>query len=94
MMAAMIKSPQSFHPPPGMGRLLVKRYDFDGLKYDAKNGGTESGKPVDWSKHLTWTIYYAPSNPSESNPISPATSIAIGCSCSASQTCPTARTTR
>jgi hypothetical protein len=35
-----------------------------------KDGWTEDGKPVDWSKHMTWTIYYVPSNPTDKSPIS------------------------
>jgi hypothetical protein len=70
MMAAMTKNPAAFNPPAGMGRLLVKKYDFDRLDHDSKNGWTEDGKPVDWSKHLTWSVYYAPSNPTDKAPIS------------------------
>jgi hypothetical protein len=70
MMKAMTKNPAAFTPPAGMGRLLVKRYDFDSLDHDSKDGWTEDGKPVDWSKHLTWSVYYAPSNPTDKAPIS------------------------
>jgi hypothetical protein len=69
-MKAMIKDPNRFNPPSGMGRLIIKKYDFDSLDHDAKDGWTENGKPVDWSKHLTWTVMYAPSNPADKNPIS------------------------
>jgi hypothetical protein len=70
MMAGMIKNPAAFNPPAGMGRLVIKKYDFDSLDHDSKNGWTEDGKPVDWSKHLTWTVFYAPSNPTDKAPIS------------------------
>jgi hypothetical protein len=70
LMKSMVKNPAAFNPPAGMGRLLVKKYDFDGLDHDAKDGWTEDGKPVDWSKHMTWTIYYVPSDPSDKTPIS------------------------
>jgi hypothetical protein len=70
LMKAMIKDPSRFNPPANMGRLIVKKYDFDSLDHDAKDGWTENGKPVDWSKHLTWSVYYVPSNPSDQNPIS------------------------
>lgn len=48
----------------------MKRYDFDGLKHDAKDKWTENGKPVDWSKHLTRTVFYAPNNPTSKQEIS------------------------
>lgn len=70
MMKAMTNNPAAFNPPVGMGRLLVKKYDFDHLDHDSKNGWTENGKPVDWSKHLTWSVYYVPSNPTDKAPIS------------------------
>jgi hypothetical protein len=70
MMKAMTKNPTAFNAPAGMGRLLVKKYDFDSLDHDSKNGWTENGKPVDWSKHLTWTVLYVPHNPADKAPIS------------------------
>ena len=69
MMKAMIKDPNRFNPPSGMGRLIIKKYDFDSLDHNAKDGWTENGKPVDWSKRLTWTVFYVPTNSSDSNPI-------------------------
>ncbi|MGA8500903.1 MAG: hypothetical protein WB683_05100 [Candidatus Sulfotelmatobacter sp.] len=60
LMKAMVANPAAFQPPAGMGRLITKHYDFDGLDHDSKNGWTENGKPVDWSKHLTWNVYYVP----------------------------------
>jgi hypothetical protein len=70
MMKNMIKNPAAFNPPTGMGRLVIKKYDFDRLDHDAKDGWTENGKQVDWSKHMTWTIFYVPSNASDKTPIS------------------------
>jgi hypothetical protein len=70
LMKAMVSDPNRFNPPPGMGRLIVKKYSFEGLDHDAKNGWTQDGKPVDWSKHLQWTVMYAPSNPTDKTPIS------------------------
>jgi hypothetical protein len=70
MMRAMTKNPDAFNPPAGMGRLVVKQYNFNGLDHDAKNGWTENGQPVDWSKHLTWTVYYSPSSSATKTDIS------------------------
>lgn len=70
MMRAMTKNPEAFNPPAGMGRLVLKQYNFDGLDHDAKNGWTENGQPVDWSKHLTWTVYYSPVNTASKTDIS------------------------
>ena len=69
MMRAMTKNPAAFTPPAGTGRLLVKKYDFDHLDHDSKNGWTEDGKPVDWSKHLTLSVFYVRSNPTDKSPI-------------------------
>ncbi len=66
----MVKNPSAFQPPSGMGRLLVKKYDFQDLDHDSKDGWTENGKPVDWSKRLTWTVYYVPSTSTSSNSVS------------------------
>lgn len=71
LMQAMIKDPARFQAPPGVGRLLVKNYDFNGLNHDSKGGWTEKdGSPVDWSKHLTWSVYWLPNTSSENKPIS------------------------
>ena len=71
LMNDMTRDPARFNPPAGVGRLLVKSYDFNGLTHDSKNGWTEKdGSPADWNKHLTWSIYYVPSNSTESKPIS------------------------
>jgi len=69
LMKQMAQNPARFNPPSGMGRLLVKQYDFDGLDHDSKNGWTEDGKPVDWSKHLKWSVYYVPQNSTDKNQI-------------------------
>jgi hypothetical protein len=70
LMKRMVQNPALFNPPAGTSRLLVKHYDFDGLDHDAKNGWTENGKPVDWSKHLQWDVYYVPQNSADKNEIS------------------------
>ena len=62
LMRDMVNNPQSFQAPSGHGRLLIKHFDFTGLDHDEKNGWTENGKPVDWSRHLQWDIYYVPLN--------------------------------
>jgi len=46
MMKAMTKNPVAFNPPAGVGRLIVKKYDFDNLDHDTKNGWTEDAKPA------------------------------------------------
>jgi len=63
LMRDMTNNPASFQAPQGYGRLLTKHLSFDGLDYDAKNGWTENGKPVDWSKHMQWDVYYVPLDP-------------------------------
>jgi len=60
LMKAMVANPAAFNAPDGMSRLITKHYSFDGLDHDSKNGWTEDGKPVDWSKHMTWNVYYVP----------------------------------
>jgi hypothetical protein len=69
LMRDMVNNPDSFKAPEGYGRLLVKHYDFDDLDHDSKDGWTENGKPVDWSKHMTWSIYYAPTNSTSNKPV-------------------------
>jgi hypothetical protein len=59
LMRDMTNNPTSFNAPPGYGRLLVKHFDFDGLDY-GKDGWAEDGKPVDWSKHMRWDLYFVP----------------------------------
>ena len=63
MMRDMTNNPASFQAPQGYGRLLTKHLSFDGLDYDSKTGWTEGGKPVDWSKHMQWDVYYVPLDP-------------------------------
>lgn len=70
LMKAMTTNPQAFAPPSGYGRLVTKHYSFDGLDHDSKNGWTENGKPVDWSGHLTWSIYYVPQTSADRDQIS------------------------
>ena len=68
LMEDMTRNPDRFNPPAGVGRLLVKHYDFDGLGHDTKNGWTEKdGSPVDWNKRIAWSVYYVPR--SDSKPI-------------------------
>jgi len=69
LMRDMVNNPDSFKAPEGYGRLIVKHYDFDGLDHDSKNGWSENGRPVDWNKHMTWSIYFAPTNTTNTKPV-------------------------
>lgn len=69
LMKAMVSNPQAFAAPAGYGRLLTKSFDFSGLDYDAKQGWTEGGKPVNWADHMKWSLYFVPQNTADKHPI-------------------------
>jgi hypothetical protein len=56
-----VSHPEMFQAPKGYNRVITKDINFDGVKWDAKQGYVdESGKPVDLASRTAWHVQFVP----------------------------------